>query len=116
MIERIDTLCMKVKSVEKSSDWYEELLGFSVVFKGEGYRVLRVGDGSNVPLTIEEGNITNNVDQSYPIFYSKDIQGLYAKLNAHNVRVSELNDDGVNHFFDFFDLDDNKLQVCYFKE
>ncbi|PFG13222.1 VOC family protein [Bacillus sp. es.036] len=40
MIERIDTLCMKVKNVEKSSDWYEELLGFSVVFKDIGYRLI----------------------------------------------------------------------------
>lgn len=115
MIERIDTLCMKVKNVEKSGDWYENLLGFSVVFKGEGYRVLRVGDGSNVPLTIEEGNITHNADQSYPIFYSKDIQGLYEKLKEHNVKVSKLHDDGINHYFNFFDLDDNKLQVCHFK-
>lgn len=116
MIERIDTLCMKVKNVKKSSDWYEELLGFSVVFKDKGYRVLRIGDGTGVPLTIEEGNNTHHTEQSYPIFYSSDICGLYAKLKAHHVRVSELNDDGVNHFFDFFDLDDNKLQVCYFKE
>ena len=115
MIERIDTLCMKVKNVEKSGDWYENLLGFSVVFKGEGYRVLRVGDGSNVPLTIEEGNITHNADQSYPIFYSKDIQGLYEKLKEHNVKVSKLHDDAINHYFNFFDLDDNKLQVCHFK-
>ena len=116
MIERIDTLCMKVKNVEKSSDWYEELLGFSVVFKDKGYRVLRIGDGSSVSLTIEEGDTIPNADQSYPIFYSKDIQGLYEKLKEHNVRVSKLRYDDVNHFFDFFDLDDNKLQVCYFKE
>lgn len=38
MIERIDTICIKVKDVEESSTWYQEFLGFKETFRGEGYR------------------------------------------------------------------------------
>lgn len=114
MIERIDTLCLKVSDVEKSSKWYQELLGFKVAFKDDGYRVLSVGNGDGVPLTIEEGDTVPNANQSYPIFFTKDIKGTYEKLKHQGVRVGELYYDGVNNFFDFYDLDDNKLQICFF--
>lgn len=42
MIERIVTICLPVSDIEKSSKWYQELLGFKVVYKAEGYRVLSV--------------------------------------------------------------------------
>ncbi|WP_339147828.1 MULTISPECIES: VOC family protein [unclassified Sutcliffiella] len=115
MIERIDTLCLRVSDIEKSSDWYQELLGLKVAFKGEGYQVLNVGDGSSVPLTIEKGDTNPGDNQSYPIFFSKDIKRTYKNLKEQGVSVSELHNDGVNKFFNFYDLDGNKLQVCFFE-
>ncbi|WP_053217345.1 VOC family protein [Virgibacillus senegalensis] len=113
MFERIDTICLTVKNVEQSSAWYQEL-GFKVAFKGKGYRVLTVGN-SEVPLTIEEGSITKEENQTYPIFFTKDIKDTYKKLQEKGVAVTELEDDGDNNFFDFYDLDNNKLQVCFWE-
>ena len=114
LIERIDTLCLKVKDVENSSKWYQDILGFKEAFKGEGYRVLSVGEGG-VPLTIEEGETQSSVNQSYPIFYTSYIHQTYDELKDQNVRVSDLHNDGVNHYFDLYDIDNNKLQVCFFQ-
>ncbi|WP_273850585.1 VOC family protein [Guptibacillus spartinae] len=115
MFERIDTFCVRVKDIEKSSQWYEESLGLQVIFKGKGYRILRVGNGS-VPLTIEEGETNPSSNQSYPILYSKEIEKTYKKLKEQNVRTSDIHHDEDNYYFDFFDPDHNKLQVCFFNE
>ncbi|WP_261129284.1 VOC family protein [Bacillus sp. Marseille-Q3570] len=114
MIERIDTVCLLVNDVEISSKWYQDVLGFKEVFMEEGYRVLSVGTGS-VPLTIEEGDPNPTPNQNYPIFFTKDIKQTYEKLKEHGVKVGEIHNDDVNNFFDFYDLDNNKLQVCFFE-
>ncbi|WP_173917729.1 VOC family protein [Halobacillus sp. Marseille-Q1614] len=114
MIDRIDTLCLIVKDVEKSCRWYQEILGFEVAFRGEGYRVLSVGSNS-IPLTLEEGDRHLNTHQTYPIFFSKNIKKTYEELKGKSVSVSELCNDDVNNFFNFYDLDGNKLQVCFFE-
>ncbi|WP_082235535.1 VOC family protein [Halobacillus massiliensis] len=114
MIDRIDTMCLTVSDVEASCSWYEQVLGFEVAFKDEGYRVLSIGKDS-VPLTIEEGKVSSNTS-SYPIFFSQDIKKTYNNnLKGKGVSISELHIDGVNHFFDFYDPDQNRLQVCFFE-
>jgi catechol 2,3-dioxygenase-like lactoylglutathione lyase family enzyme len=115
LLERIDTICLSVKNVEKASRWYQETLGFKESFKGENYRIFTIGN-SDVPLTIEESNaISSNNNNVYPIFYSKNIEHTYELLKEKNVTLSELQNDGVNTFFDLYDLDGNKLQVCFWK-
>ncbi|MFB4168807.1 VOC family protein [Virgibacillus sp. JSM 102003] len=113
MFERIDTVCITVSSVEQSSIWYQEL-GFKVAFKGEGYQVFTIGN-SGVPLTIEEGSVSLQENSTYPIFFTTDIKNTYSKIKEKGVEVTELKDDGDNKFFDFFDLDNNKLQVCFWE-
>ena len=103
MIERIDTVCLKVSDIERSSQWYQEILGFEVAFQDKGYRVLKVGNGG-VPLTIEEGLTTKNASQSYPIFFASNIEDTYEKLRSQGVKVDPLHNDGVNRFFDFLRL------------
>ncbi|QAS54410.1 VOC family protein [Halobacillus litoralis] len=115
MIERLDTVCLKVRDVIESSKWYEEKLGFTVSFEGEGYRVLSIGE-SSVPLTIEEGEVEAGRSKSYPIFYSKDIETTYKKLQSKGVQVSEIQNDDVNHFFDVYDQDGNRMQICFFSQ
>ncbi|MFT4413662.1 VOC family protein [Fredinandcohnia humi] len=115
MIERIDTICVTVSNVEQASQWYEDMLGFKVSFKGETYRILSIGN-SEVPFTIEEGNtVSTNKRGAYPIFYTKNINETYHKLKGQGVNVGELQIDGANHFFDFYDLDNNRLQVCFWE-
>ncbi|WP_112180468.1 MULTISPECIES: VOC family protein [Paraliobacillus] len=113
MFERIDTVCLTVRNVEQSSIWYQEL-GFKVAFKGDGYQVFTIGN-SGVPLTIEEGSVSSQENSTYPIFFTTDIKNTYLKLKEKGVEVTKLKDDGDNKFFDFYDLDNNKLQVCFWE-
>jgi catechol 2,3-dioxygenase-like lactoylglutathione lyase family enzyme len=112
LLQRIDTICLTVSNVEKASNWYQEVLGLIESFKGDGYRIMSVGN-SGVPLTIEEGDVNSSQRLAYPIFYSENIEEIYQELKKQNVKVSEIQDDGVNKFLDLYDLDGNKLQVCY---
>lgn len=115
LLKRIDTICLTVGNVEKASNWYQEVLGLTESFKGEHYRILSVAN-SGVPLTIEEGDVHSPQNLVYPIFYSENIEEIYNKLKEQNVKVSEIHDDGVNKFLDLYDLDGNRLQVCYWDE
>ncbi|EZH64825.1 hypothetical protein DH09_20130 [Bacillaceae bacterium JMAK1] len=112
LLDRIDTICICVSNVEKASAWYQNLLGFDESFIGDNYRILSIGH-SEVPLTIEEGKVGGSHNKVYPIFFSKDIENTYKVLKENGVTVSKLESDDVNKFFDFYDLDGNKLQVCY---
>ena len=112
LLDRIDTICLTVNDVKKASTWYQNVLGFNESFQGDTYRILTIGS-SVVPLTIEEGDIKSSHSQVYPIFYSKNIENVYEVLKENSVTLSELQNDGVNKSFDLYDLDGNKLQVCY---
>ncbi|WP_273126928.1 VOC family protein [Bacillus weihaiensis] len=114
MIERIDTICITVSNLKLSSDWYHNVLGFTVSFCGEGYQILHVGKGS-VPLTIEEGDTSRHTNHSYPIFFTTNIRDAYQTISEKGIKVSELQNDGKNIYFEFYDLDNNKLQVCYYE-
>ncbi|MDW0115394.1 VOC family protein [Sporosarcina thermotolerans] len=114
LFERIDTICLNVSNVEEASIWYQDVLGFNESFKGDNYRILTIGT-SEVPLTIESGIVKSSHSQVYPIFFTKDIENTYEILKGNSVTVSELQNDGMNKFFDLYDLDGNKLQVCYWE-
>ncbi|MBN8191851.1 VOC family protein [Bacillus sp. NTK074B] len=113
MFERIDSICLTVSNLEQSSKWYQEL-GFNVSFSGEGYRIFTVGNGG-VPFTIEEGKVSSKDSPVYPIFFSSTIDETYVKLKEKGIKVTDIKCDGDNTYFDFYDLDDNRMQVCYWE-
>jgi len=114
LIERIDTICLRVSNLEEASKWYQETLDLQESYKGDTYRILRIGS-SDIPLTLEEGKPVSSEQQSYPIFFTKDIHSAYEKLKAKGVNVSKIQHDEPNHFFTFYDEDHNKLQLCHWE-
>ncbi|WP_239984657.1 VOC family protein [Lentibacillus sediminis] len=116
-MERIDTICLKVADIEQSSRWYQNVLGFKEAFRGEDHCILNIGD-SAVPLTIEKDKEQAGEprqSQVYPIFYTKDIEKTCRQLQKQEVKTGEIQYDGVNKFVDFFDLDGNRLQACFWE-
>ncbi|MBN8208159.1 VOC family protein [Bacillus sp. NTK071] len=116
LFEKIDTICLQVYDVEQSSEWYQDVVGLKEVYKDRTYRILSVENGGT-PITIEENKelIDSRHHTVYPIFFTKDITKAFTHLKENGVTVGSLKRDGTNYFFDFFDLDHNKLQVCYWK-
>ncbi|MFF2755749.1 VOC family protein [Psychrobacillus sp. NPDC058041] len=114
LVERIDTVCLKVSDVNKVSQWYQEVLGLQEQYKENHYVILSVGT-SGVPLTLEKGSTETNENTAYPIFFSSNIEHTFNVLTENGVKVTEIQKDGLNTFFNFCDLDGNKLQICYWE-
>lgn len=88
-----------------------KIFWFNQSFKGDNYRILSIGN-SAVPLTIEEGDVDTACSQVYPVFYSENIENIFEILKGKSVHDSDMQHDDVNAFFDLYDLDGNRLQVC----
>ncbi|WP_026673278.1 VOC family protein [Alkalihalobacterium bogoriense] len=112
IIEKIDTICLKVNEIEKAKKWYIDKLNFKVNYDGGHYIVFQIGD-SSVPLTLEQGEKKSGT--TYPIFYTTHIKEAYEHLKAKGVLVEDIQTDEVNTFFTFYDLDGNLLQLCYWQ-
>lgn len=113
LIERIDTVCLKVRDIEKSSKWYQEMLGLVEYYKEEHYVILKIGEG-DIPLTLERGEPSGQ-DTAYPIFFSSTLDEAHQILSERGVKVSYIQKDGLNTFFELYDLDGNKSQICFWK-
>ncbi|MBY7141884.1 VOC family protein [Virgibacillus sp. NKC19-3] len=112
MLESVDTVCLGVSNIMKAKQWYSEKLGLKVVFQEHNYAVLSLGD-SSIPLTIEEKEVVSN-NAIYPIFYTSNIEETHQNLSEKGVKLTEIVSEGSNTFFDVFDLDGNKMQVCFY--
>ena len=114
LVSRIDTVCVKVRDIEKSSSWYQEILGLKEYYKEEHYAILKIGNGS-IPLTLEKGEPTGQEHATYPIFFSSSLDEAHQSLSNRGVKVSDIYKDGLNTYFEFYDIDGNKSQICYWK-
>lgn len=113
LIERIDTICLKVRDIEKSSRWYQEMLGLVEHYKEEHYVILKIGEG-DISLTLEKGEPSGQ-DTAYLIFFSSILDEAHQVLSERGVKVSDIQKDGLNTFFELYDLDGNKSQICFWK-
>ncbi|WP_083910826.1 VOC family protein [Salsuginibacillus kocurii] len=46
MFERVDTFVLTVIHLDRAVKWYEEVIGFKLVFSGNAYRILNTGEGA----------------------------------------------------------------------
>lgn len=114
LIERVDTVCLKVRDIEKSSRWYQETLGLVEHYKEEHYVILKIGE-SGVPLTLEKGEPNSGGSSTYPIFFSSSIEKAHQVLSSQGVVVTDIKQDGLNTYFELVDPDGNKSQLCNWK-
>ncbi|WJE16924.1 VOC family protein [Halobacillus sp. ACCC02827] len=113
VLKRLDTVCLMVKDIERAGCWYEKSLDLKEVFRGNGYRVL-APEAGGVPITLEEG--VPESGGSYPIFFVEDAEQVHNVLKQRGVKTSAVQTDKDNRFFDFWDPDGNRMQVCYYIE
>ena len=113
IFQRIDTVFLKVKNLDRSVTWYTEVLGFSLRWRSETHAALNIGE---TPLTLVQApeNHTSLMEQAYFNFYVEDIQLAYSHLKNHQVEVGEVGSDEQVSWFSFKDIDGNQLDVCSF--
>ncbi|MEH7342528.1 VOC family protein [Bacillus sp. JJ1532] len=109
-----------VKDPELSAKWYEEILGFKLIYIEKEAAVMKIGEQSQTvvclvktlnhkPMKFPDNNF--GVGKYYN-FIPHDIEETYKFLLEKNVKVNLISGEGTTKFFTFYDPDDNPLGVC----
>ena len=109
-----------VKDPKLSANWYEEILGFKLLYIEEEAAVLKISEQSQTvvclvkTLNYEPMKFPNNnfgVGKYYN-FIPYNIEETHKFLLEKNVKVNPIEEEGDTKFFTFYDPDDNPLGVC----
>lgn len=116
LFKRIDTVFIKVSNIDKSLEWYKEVLELELRWRHGNYAAF---DVSETALTIYQEDDTSAFDPiNYSTFnfYVSDINEAHRHIKSKDVVIGDIQDGGDVQWFSFEDLDGNKLQACYFQE
>lgn len=116
IFKRIDTVFVKVKNLEKSSEWYEMVMGFHLTWSdmAGGYVSFAVGETALTLVQIPEELELKVSESSTFNFYVSDVSEAHEYLLEKGAEPSEITVDGNVKWFSFKDLEGNKLEVCSF--
>jgi hypothetical protein len=109
---------LRVRDCMASVEWYQECLGFRVLFedRDKGVAVLAVGPEDTVTLwQLASDERTASTDPSRPflVFEALDAAAERLQLVGRGVRASNLRPVSRNlQCFTFWDLDGNRLDAC----
>ena len=114
---RIESVVLRVRSLEAAVAWYRASLGLQVLFEdsAEGMAVLNVGQGCS--LTIWElpagaEAVPTGPSGTFPILEAVDARAYRLDLQTRGVVTSGLRETAALRCFTFWDLDSNRLDVC----
>lgn len=120
ILKGVEAIFIPIKSPELAAKWYEEKLGFSLLYLEEGAAVMRIDAESQTVVCLVKAK--NHIPLNFPDnyfgvgkffnFITHDIEETYRSLIEKNVKVNELDGEGETKFFTFYDLDGNPLGVC----
>ena len=116
LVERIDTIILRVRDYEAAVDWYTEKLGLQATYTdaAQGLAVVAF-DGHSLTLwQLKSGEVLppRGTCVPFPIFVAADAAALHAELEGRGVAVESLQEGGGVRFFSFWDLDGNRLEAC----
>ncbi|MET4562313.1 VOC family protein [Lysinibacillus parviboronicapiens] len=109
-----------IKDPQVSATWYEEKLGFTLLYIEAEAAVMKIADVTQTvvclvrskehqPMKFPKNNF--GVDKYYN-FRSHNIEETYRHLVEKNVKVTAIDGDGTTKYFTFYDPDGNPLGVC----
>lgn len=118
MFSGIDTIIIRVRDISAATAWYTKQLGVEVVYDDDEQRlaVIEFPGGSTITLWEMEQGAEFVVSSSYPILATDDARAAYAKMQASEVKVDELQETPGVIYFRFFDPDGNPLEACQVRE
>ncbi|KAA0549849.1 VOC family protein [Bacillus sp. BGMRC 2118] len=115
-LDEIHYIRIPVKNLEQSIDWYTETLGFQLRFSQKDLAVLALQSGALYVLVKADrdsrGHFTVNGQPVFSVgFTTKRISEFHEYLITKNVSVESIQENEGHHYFHFYDLNGNKLQV-----
>ncbi|MGG0668356.1 VOC family protein [Sporosarcina koreensis] len=112
LFEKIDTVFIPVKNLEKARNWYVDVLGGKPGWKDDNgiYQAITFGDTS-VTLFINQHELT--LQRKYSLFslYTASIEKAHEHLASCSAEVSDIMENGAKYFITK-DPDGNCVEVC----
>jgi glyoxylase I family protein len=120
LLKGMEGVFIPVKDPAFSAKWYEEILGFKLIYIEEVAAVMKIGEQSQTvvclvrtlnhqPMKFPDNNF--GVGKYYN-FIPNDIEEAHRLLLAKNVKVNQISGEGTTKFFTFYDPDNNPLGIC----
>ncbi|MCM3576414.1 VOC family protein [Mesobacillus sp. AQ2] len=120
LFKGMEGVFIPVTDPQLSAEWYEDILGFKLIYIEEDAAVMRIGEQSptvvclvktanHQPMKFPENNF--GVGKYYN-FIPNDIEETHKLLLEKEVKVNPIGGDGATKFFTFYDPDNNPLGVC----
>lgn len=120
LLKGVEGIFIPVKNPEVAARWYEEVLGFSLLYKDEEAAVMKIAESSQTVVCLVK--TVNHESMKFPKngfgvgkyynFIPADIEETYNYLLEKKVRVDLIEGEGQTKFFTFYDPDGNPLGVC----
>jgi catechol 2,3-dioxygenase-like lactoylglutathione lyase family enzyme len=118
LFQRIDTVFIKVRDLDKAVEWYTKILGLKLRWKNDegGYAAIEMG-GAPITFVVEKDSEKFKPYEDAPfIIYARDIVEAHNSLHSQNVEVGAIETLYDSKWFWFKDQDGNVERVCYYKE
>ncbi|MEO2074212.1 MAG: VOC family protein [Bacillus sp. (in: firmicutes)] len=120
LLKGMEAVFIPVKDPRLSAEWYEEILGFTLIYIEEEAAVMRIEEGAQTVVCLVR--TVNHQPMKFPEnqfgvgkyynFIPHDIEQTHKNLLEKNVKVSAMDGEGTTKFFTFYDSDGNPLGVC----
>ncbi|KGM45639.1 VOC family protein [Neobacillus niacini] len=120
LLKGMEGVFIPVKDPGFSSKWYEDKLGFKLLYIEEEAAVMKISDVSQTVVCLVE--CSNHQPMKFPEnnfgvgkyynFIPQNFDETYRMLVKEDVKVGPIGGEGHTRFFTFFDPDGNPLGVC----
>jgi catechol 2,3-dioxygenase-like lactoylglutathione lyase family enzyme len=120
LLKGVEGVFIPVKNPAVSAEWYERVLGFSLVYLEEEAAVMEFSSPCETVVCLVK--TPNHQPMSFPKnsfgvgkyfnFIPTNLDVVYQVLKEKNVKVGAIGGEGRTRFFTFYDPDGNPLGVC----
>lgn len=120
LLKGMEGVFIPVSDPSQSSKWYEDILGFKLLYIEEEAAVMKISNESQTvvclvkcsdhqPMHFPENHF--GVGKYYN-FIPENFEETHRVLLEHGVEVGPIGGEGSTRFFTFYDPDGNPLGVC----
>jgi len=113
------TSILRVKNLERSLAWYENVLGLRSITRDTHYRLVELAGEKGQRIALRELNdgkpvATAGLRSMYPVFLTPDADAKHAELEAQGHRVEPVQDHPGVRLFWLYDPDNHPLCILQF--